>query len=612
MLNFLNPWGFLFSLFIPAIILLYLLKQQYQEVKVSSTYLWQKTIQDIQTSMPWQKLRKNLLLFLQLLAVLLFTLAIARPFLYRKAENSSDFIIVLDCSASMQAEDVKPTRFLRARNEIEKFIDGLFPDQRVTLIAAGYEPDVVARRTGDKNTLKGRLKRIEVTNGGGSMDETLSLVQAIARELEDVEIHVYTDKNYEFGRPNYKSIVFNENGDNFAVDLISWTQTPDGPVILSRIANYSGENATLSVECLADGITADVKEIMVPADGTTDVYWTGIPSHTRWVEIDILDKDDLLLDNRGWAITDYHEDNRVLLVSQRNIFLEKAVTLRKDIELIKTTYEQADDTEGYSLYIFDGYIPESLPDDGNIIIFNPQNDNNFLNVGEEFVPGNIHLSSQTRYSQFLDFVAYDDFHIARARQISVPDWGNVVLEAEQGPLLITGEKGSQRIAVFSFDVHDSDIPLKMDFPILMQNMLTWMLPQGLGHDVKYYAGQEVQIQSMPGVQNIYVTTPSGERLSIDPTYSIVPINDAREVGIYRVQQDVVSSKGTNTTEHYFAVHVPTQSESDLRPGQVLTDTSQYESGQYTPVVQMKELWRYFAWILLAVILLEWWVYQYGY
>ena len=163
-----------------------------------------------------------------------------------------------------------------------------------------------------------------------------------------------------------------------------------------------------------------------------------------------------------------------------------------------------------------------------------------------------------------------------------------------------------------FDVHDSDIPLKMDFPILMQNMLTWMLPQGLGHDVKYYAGQEVQIQSMPGVQNIYVTTPSGERLSIDPTYSIVPINDAREVGIYRVQQDVVSSKGTNTTEHYFAVHVPTQSESDLRPGQVLTDTSQYESGQYTPVVQMKELWRYFAWILLAVILLEWWVYQYGY
>ena len=62
---------------------------------------------------------------------------------------------------------------------------------------------------------------------------------------------------------------------------------------------------------------------MVPADGTTDVYWTGIPSHTRWVEIDILDKDDLLLDNRGWAITDYHEDNRVLLVSQRNIFWKR-------------------------------------------------------------------------------------------------------------------------------------------------------------------------------------------------------------------------------------------------------------------------------------------------
>ena len=107
--------GILFSLFIPAIILLYLLKQQYQEVKVSSTYLWQKTIPGYQTSMPWQKLRKNLLLFLQLLAVLLFTLAIARPFLYRKAENSSDFIIVLDCSASMQAEDVKPYQVFKSK-----------------------------------------------------------------------------------------------------------------------------------------------------------------------------------------------------------------------------------------------------------------------------------------------------------------------------------------------------------------------------------------------------------------------------------------------------------------------------------------------------------------
>ena len=44
------------------------------------------------------------------------------------------------------------------------------------------------------------------------MDETLSLVQAIARRLEDVEIHVYTDKNYEFGRPNYKSIVLMRTG----------------------------------------------------------------------------------------------------------------------------------------------------------------------------------------------------------------------------------------------------------------------------------------------------------------------------------------------------------------------------------------------------------------
>ncbi len=52
-MSFLNPWGLLFALSIPAIVLLYLLKQRYQEVEVSSTYLWEKAVQDMQASAPW-------------------------------------------------------------------------------------------------------------------------------------------------------------------------------------------------------------------------------------------------------------------------------------------------------------------------------------------------------------------------------------------------------------------------------------------------------------------------------------------------------------------------------------------------------------------------------
>ena len=72
-----------------------------------------------------------------------------------------------------------------------------------------------------------------------------------------------------------------------------------------------------------------------------------------------------------------------------------------------------------------------------------------------------------------------------------------MLEAEQGPLLITGEKGSQRIAVFSFDVHDSDIPLKMDFPFNAEYAYLDASTR-LGHDVKYYAGRRYRYSQCPG------------------------------------------------------------------------------------------------------------------
>ena len=53
----------------PAIVALYFLKLQRQPLEVPSTYLWHRTIEDLHVNSLWQRLRQNLLLFLQLLLV---------------------------------------------------------------------------------------------------------------------------------------------------------------------------------------------------------------------------------------------------------------------------------------------------------------------------------------------------------------------------------------------------------------------------------------------------------------------------------------------------------------------------------------------------------------
>ena len=56
-------------LFVPAVLAMYLLKLRRDEAVVPSTLLWTRLVADVEANAPWQRLRRSLLLLLQLLLV---------------------------------------------------------------------------------------------------------------------------------------------------------------------------------------------------------------------------------------------------------------------------------------------------------------------------------------------------------------------------------------------------------------------------------------------------------------------------------------------------------------------------------------------------------------
>ena len=58
-MTFYSPWGFLALIGVPIIIILYLLKQQHEDLTVSSLYLWEEVIKDLEAMHLGKNLRKT-------------------------------------------------------------------------------------------------------------------------------------------------------------------------------------------------------------------------------------------------------------------------------------------------------------------------------------------------------------------------------------------------------------------------------------------------------------------------------------------------------------------------------------------------------------------------
>src|SRR5436309_1263638 len=192
-MSFLAPAAFAFAAAIPVVILFYLLKRKRVVRLVSSTVLWQKFLAETQASAPFQKLRKNWLLILQLLLLALAVLALSRPYFATKIKPAQLREVVLDSSASMQATDESPSRFDRARAEALKWVDTLAGSDQMVILQAGANTEVKQSATSEKSALRRALQSCVCSDGPTRLLPALRMAESLTRDQKGAEVHLFSD-----------------------------------------------------------------------------------------------------------------------------------------------------------------------------------------------------------------------------------------------------------------------------------------------------------------------------------------------------------------------------------------------------------------------------------
>lgn len=231
---------------------------------------------------------------------------------------------------------------------------------------------------------------------------------------------------------------------------------------MARLHHYGKNDQEKTVTLYADGAAFDTKTVTAAAGGDTDVVFRGVPGETKTLEVRISPEDALAADNSRFAGLAAAKQQKVLLVSESNLFLEKALSLSDQVELYQTDTLQ-ENLSGYSLYVFDGVLPETMPTDGHWLLINPPSGNGIVETGaeREFAADVRGLSDSG-----LENCGDISFALAKGTPLSA-SWGTAFLQAEGQTLGLYGETNGRKVAVLGFDLHDSDFPLQTEFPILL-------------------------------------------------------------------------------------------------------------------------------------------------
>lgn len=650
-MKLLLPLGLLGLISLAVWLVIYFLKPNYQQKMISSTFVWKLSLRYKKKKIPVSKLRNILLILCQILVLSLAAFIMTKPaVVYDKNKASNEKIIVLDASASMLSKYDGQTRFDRAVSGISELADGVFANKgAVTLIWAGPEASTVISRETDETAFAAALESVTCSYGAADVDGAMTLAEDVLDVNPEANVVLFTATKYKNKSKTVEIKDVSVADEWNAAILDAKTELVENTYTLTVTAASYGRDADMAIKCTVYGangketaIELPIKEHQFTNEPYTFVYSSasygagGENSETIALEDTYKFSSyssifvQLVYENSGAPIEDsitsdnefYIYDGEMTTIKvqyassrQNDFFIQTLDVISKnfkkkgfdiDVRIVPDGGKPAN--EGYDLYLYEHKMPDSMPQDGIVFMFDPDRAvdagftmgakkaiANWQGDGESLALGEVHPI--TRYVNVSEIKLSEYTYIDEASLE-----GYTTLMYYQGvPVTFVKNEADKKIVVMAFDINKSNLGVSPYFPMLMYNLFDYFFPktfEAASYDV--YSSVELNARG----EELTVTSPYPD--STDTVYADFPATIyADKPGTYTVTQRLMTAPNAEArtmTERFY-----------VRVASEQSNIEREEDALRSPQVDIKvektydDLLIWFAAALFAFVFIEWWL-----
>lgn len=590
---------------------LYLLALRRRPVVVPFVDLWREALEGERTSQLFSRLTRWISWLLALLFCGLVVLALADPRGRGHAGSGRALVIAIDVSASMGATEGADTRIDVAREEARRIVRGLGASDRAIVIAMGDEARPLTPLTSDHASLLAAIDRCAPLDVVADLARTAHLAIDVTSGEASRELVVITDGAVEgeaaaqdalaHAGLRARQVSVGSDAANVAITALSLRRYPLDPSrneLLLEVTSASEETERVEVELRGDGEAVDVISLELAPGARVRRFFQDLTGVDRALEAELRradgGRDALAADDRAYARVPERRRVRIAVVSEDDIYLEAALLLDEMLDVRQVAPSAFPPSEPYDVAILDRFVP-SVPVGADAIWIHPAPEAG--TTGPLRVTGEIDrpfFDRLRREDPLLRHAALGDVNVGRALLVD-PEPSDVVVAAdERGPLLVRGTREGHRFVALTFDVRESDLPLRPAFPLLLLDAIESFAPSDARYRGSILTGEVSRVSLPEGATRATLRT-EGREITL-------PVEDGRAT--LRPTHAGLVTLETDAGDVLVAANLPAARELDLTR-RALDLGPAPESGPVLETASARLPWEWLALAALALLFVEW-------